>query len=158
MVAFESSSVYGMRQAYQEILLVTSADSKNIFHRSPAWKQGLVPDVQMLARSDMVKPPRTEDAKFGTDGRFTRVQEMKQANLHKILTKVFKTITCLKNFLSICELPTFDPICSTAGGHPLLESLWTTCSRIQSFLAFSSISSGLMAGLGSFPCSNLPED
>lgn len=78
MAAFEPSSVYGNRTAWQEILLVTSQDTKNIFHRSAVWRQGMVPDVLMLPPADMVKPPRTDDAKYGSDGRFTRVQEMKQ--------------------------------------------------------------------------------
>lgn len=79
MASFEPSSVYGSRTAWQEMLLVTANDSKNIFHRSPLWRQGLVSDIAMLPRAEMVKPPRV-DAKYGSDGRFTRVQEMKQAS------------------------------------------------------------------------------
>lgn len=78
MASFEPSSVYGNRVAWQELLLVTANDTKNVFHRSSLWRQGLVNDIVMLPRSEMVKPPRS-DAKYGSDGRFTRVQEMKQA-------------------------------------------------------------------------------
>ena len=77
MVSFEPSSVYGNRVAWQEVLLVTSKDGKNMFHKTSLWRQGLISDVIMLPRSDMVKPPRG-DSKYGADGRFTRVQEMKQ--------------------------------------------------------------------------------
>lgn len=81
MVAF--SSVYGNRCAFQEVLFITSQDPKNIFHRSSVWRQGMVGDVVMLPRADMVKPPRSDDAKYGADARFTRVQEMKQVGVHK---------------------------------------------------------------------------
>ena len=85
MVAFQPSSVYGNRVAFQEILLVTAQDSKNNFHRSPAWRQGLIPEVTMLGRGDMVKPPRGDDARFGNGSRFTKVQEMKQELVPKTI-------------------------------------------------------------------------
>jgi len=81
MASFEPSSVYGNRVAWQELVLVTSQDGKNIFHRTPLWRQGLISDILMLPRGEMVKPPRAEGAKYGGEGRFTKVQEMKQAVL-----------------------------------------------------------------------------
>eukprot|EP00435_Cladocopium_sp_Y103_P004311 s3355_g1.t1 len=77
MGSFEPSSIYGSRVGWQELLLVTASDTKNVFHKSILWKQGHVSNIAMLPRSDMLKPPRTE-GKYGSDGRFTRVQEMKQ--------------------------------------------------------------------------------
>lgn len=78
MASFEPSSIYGSRVGWHELLLVTAADTKNVFHKSNLWKQGHVSNITMLPRSDMLKPPRSE-GKYGADGRFTRVQEMKQA-------------------------------------------------------------------------------
>ena len=76
IVNFEPSSVYGQRNAFQEILVITSPEKQNLSHKGKLWKQGVVSGVQMLSRSEMVKPPR---AKWGGDPRFTKVQEMKQA-------------------------------------------------------------------------------
>eukprot|EP00435_Cladocopium_sp_Y103_P035840 s1440_g9.t1 len=78
MVSFEPSTVYGNRTAWQEVLLVTSSDGRNMYHKTALWRQGLISDVMMLPRSEMVKPPRG-DSKYGADTRFTKVQEMKQA-------------------------------------------------------------------------------
>ena len=75
--------MYGNRVAWQEIALVTCDDPKSIFHKTGVWKQGLIANVTMLARCDMIKPAR---GKYGADSRFTRVQEMKQDQL--TLTKV----------------------------------------------------------------------
>ncbi|CAK9076905.1 unnamed protein product, partial [Durusdinium trenchii] len=75
IVNFEPSSVYGQRNAFQEILVITSPEKQNLSHKGKLWKQGVVSGVQMLSRSEMVKPPR---AKWGGDPRFTKVQEMKQ--------------------------------------------------------------------------------
>ena len=81
MASFDPSSVYGNRVAWQELVLVTSQDGKNIFHRTPLWRQGLISEILMLPRGEMVKPPQAEGAKYGAEGRFTKVQEMKQAVL-----------------------------------------------------------------------------
>ena len=77
MVAFEPSSVYGSRSGFQEVVLITAADPKNVFHKTSLWKQGVVTGVSMLPRQDMVKPSRL-DSLWGADSRFTKVQEMKQ--------------------------------------------------------------------------------
>ena len=77
MVAFDENSVYGARLGFQELILVTSTDQKNHFHGSLGWKRGLISGVSMLQRQDMIKPPRTS-GKWGSDARFTKVQEMKQ--------------------------------------------------------------------------------
>lgn len=77
MVCFEPSTVYGNRQAYQEVLLIISQDSKNAFLKQPVWKHGVIAGVSMLARGDMVKPTKN-DGRYGADSRFTKVQEMKQ--------------------------------------------------------------------------------
>ncbi|CAK9049337.1 unnamed protein product [Durusdinium trenchii] len=42
MVAFEPSSVYGSRSGFQEVVLITAADPKNVFHKTSLWKQGVV--------------------------------------------------------------------------------------------------------------------
>ena len=88
MVSFEPSSIYGSRTGWQELLLVTASETKNMFHKSNLWKQGHVSNITMLPRSDMLKPPRTE-GKYGSDGRFTRVQEMKQAQEFLKSTKLY---------------------------------------------------------------------
>ena len=75
MLAFEESSIYGNRSGFQELLLITSNDGKNVFHASPGWKRQVVTGVSMLQRQDMSKMPR---GKWGSEGRFTKVQEMKQ--------------------------------------------------------------------------------
>ena len=77
MVTFEPSSIYGTRLGFQEVVLVTANDPKNIAHKSSLWKQGLAVGVSMLPRQDMVKPYKSE-GKWGSDSRFTKVQEMKQ--------------------------------------------------------------------------------
>lgn len=77
MLTYEESSVYGNRSGFQELLLVTANDNKNIFHGSSAWRRGVITGVSMLQRQEMVKPPRP-DSKYGGDARFTKVQEMKQ--------------------------------------------------------------------------------
>ena len=84
MVSFEPSSIYGSRVGFHEILLVTAADKQTLFHRSPLWKQLVVPGVSMLSRANMAKPPRG-DNKFGGEPRFTRVQEMKQAGVVSLI-------------------------------------------------------------------------
>ena len=78
MVHFEPSSIYGTREGYQEVLLVASLDKTNHFVKSKAFKTAVIGGVSMLPRNEMAKPPR-ENGKYGSDTRFTRVQEMKQA-------------------------------------------------------------------------------
>ena len=77
MVTFEPSSIYGSRVGFQEVVLVTANDAKTVAHKPSLWKQGLVAGVSMLPRQDMVKPCKSE-GKWGSDSRFTKVQEMKQ--------------------------------------------------------------------------------
>jgi hypothetical protein len=76
IVTFEPSSIYGSRLGFQEVVLVTANDPKNIA-KSSLWKQGLAVGVSMLPRQAMVKPCKSE-GKWGSDSRFTKVQEMKQ--------------------------------------------------------------------------------
>lgn len=76
-VCFEPSSVYGARCGFQQVLLVTSNDKSNVFHRTAFWRSGVITGVTMLSRSEMIKLPKG-DAKYGGDGRFTQVQELKQ--------------------------------------------------------------------------------
>ena len=80
MVAFEESSVYGARTGFQELVVIT-ANTQNVFHTSLAWRRGVISGVSMLQRQDMIKPPRV-DGKWGSDARFTKVQEMKQDCLY----------------------------------------------------------------------------
>ena len=75
MVYFEPSSVYGQRQAFQEVILISAPDSRNCFVKAGAYRQGVIAGVSMLSRGDMVKPAKSA---YGTDTRFTKVQEMKQ--------------------------------------------------------------------------------
>lgn len=58
----------------------------------------MVGDVAMLPRADMVKPPRTDDAKYGADGRFTKVQEMKQVGVYKMVK------TCKHQPINRCDI------------------------------------------------------
>lgn len=78
VVHFEPSSIYGTRVGYHDLLLVTAAGKGNMFHKSKLWRTGVVAGVSMLPRNDMAKPAR-DTAKYGSETRFTRVQEMKQA-------------------------------------------------------------------------------
>ena len=79
MATFDPTTMYGNRTGYQDLLLVSSADSRNIFRRSPMYRTSVVSGINMLARSDMVKPPPARtDARYGGEGRFTKVQEMRQ--------------------------------------------------------------------------------
>ncbi len=57
---------------------MTAAGKGNIFHKSKLWKTGVVAGVSMLPRNDVAKPAR-DSSKYGSETRFTRVQEMKQA-------------------------------------------------------------------------------
>lgn len=76
VVHFEASSIYGQRTGYHDLLMITAAGTNN-FHRSKMWKTGVISQVTMLARPEMAKPPR-EASRYGSEGRFPRVQEMKQ--------------------------------------------------------------------------------
>lgn len=122
MVAFQPASVYGNRVAFQEILLVTAQESRNIFHRCPAWRQGLIPEVTMLGRADMVKPPRGDDARFGNGSRFTKVQEMKQDLVPKI---IWLFLTWASNLLRVRQLQT----CQGNPGKLIEVLVWLWSSR-----------------------------
>ena len=78
MVSFLAETVYGNRSAFQEVLLVVSSDKGNVPIKSKFGKSGHVGQVSMLPRSEMAKLPRDS---YGTEGRFTRVQELKQARV-----------------------------------------------------------------------------
>ncbi|CAK8995879.1 Uncharacterized protein SCF082_LOCUS4551 [Durusdinium trenchii] len=73
---FDQATLYGNRTAFHELLLVTSKEASP-FHKSKLWKQAAVFNISMLPRSEMAKPPR-DDSKYGSEARFTKVQEMKQ--------------------------------------------------------------------------------
>ena len=80
--------------------MATGDDSKSIFHKTGVWKQGLIANVSMLARGDMVKPAR---GTYGADSRFTRVQEMKQDKLAKVCQcVVFHCCVCFW-FVMVCR-------------------------------------------------------
>lgn len=82
IVSFQPETVYGSRSAYQEVLICTANDKANPVLKSKFFKSGHVSGVHMLQRPDMLKIPRDS---YGTEGRFTRVQELKQARLKNIL-------------------------------------------------------------------------
>ena len=90
-MSFLPESVYGNRSGFQEVLLVTSSDKVNAPVKSKFFKTGQVSGVSMLPRSDMVKLPRDS---YGTEGRFTRVQELKQARVCSKLC--YDSIPCFK--------------------------------------------------------------
>lgn len=50
------ATVYGKREGALTGLLVTSSNSKNIFRNTRAFKTGVIHEVSMLGRQDMVKP------------------------------------------------------------------------------------------------------
>ena len=50
------ASVYGKREGFLPGLCILSNNPKNIFRQSRGYKTGVVHGVNMLARSDMVKP------------------------------------------------------------------------------------------------------
>lgn len=65
--------------------MVTAQDKSNVFHKTAFWKSAVVNNVNMLGRAEMIKLPKG-DGKFGGDGRFTRVQELKQETWLKFCT------------------------------------------------------------------------
>lgn len=81
-VCFDPESVYGTRSGFHQALLCVANDKANIFLKSQFWKTGVASGATMLGRGEMLKLPR-EGKAFGGEGRFTRVQEMKQASRHK---------------------------------------------------------------------------
>ena len=56
---------------------MTANEKGNCFHKTSFWKSAVVNGVNMLGRGEMIKLPKGE-GKFGGEGRFTRVQELKQ--------------------------------------------------------------------------------
>lgn len=60
--------------------------------KSKLMKNGIVSGVKMLARGDMVKMPKEG---YGAESRFTRVQELKQAQQHKKMPACFPSVSKL---------------------------------------------------------------
>ena len=54
-------------------------DSSNVFHKSPAWRRGIVGDIRMLQRSEMYK--LRSAVGLTMNSAFTDTQEAKQAML-----------------------------------------------------------------------------
>lgn len=79
-MTFNPDTVYGSRSGYHEILLVTSQEKGNPIVKSKLYKTGSVHGPSMLQRQDMLKLPRDG---YGTEARFTQVQELKQAKVAK---------------------------------------------------------------------------
>ena len=132
MVCFEPSSVYGNRQGYQEILLVSSLDKQNCFTKSAAYRQGIFSGVSMLSRSDMVKPEKNA---YGGDTRFTKVQEMKQDRAESkrlALTKYHQKWWNQKNKIdsgtSWRSCVCCNPDCKTTS---TVDLLWQYCGGIS---------------------------
>ena len=65
---------------------MTSMDKGNVALKSKLWRQGVVSGVSMLQRAEMLKPPR--NSRYGAEGRFTKVQEMKQDRVSLLLGRV----------------------------------------------------------------------
>lgn len=82
MISFLPETVYGNRSAFHEVILCCANDKGNPVLKSKFFKSGHISGVSMLQRADMLKIPK--DA-YGTEGRFTRVQELKQAR-YKTMT------------------------------------------------------------------------
>lgn len=84
MVSFHPDTIYGNRSGFQEVLIITANDKSNLTWKSKFFKSGHVHGVTMLGRQDMLKMPK-DPSGFGGEGRFTQVQEMKQANARQTL-------------------------------------------------------------------------
>lgn len=80
-VVFDENTVYGSRNGAHSCLLITANDKNNTFWKSKAWRCGVISGAAMLPRSEMLKVEKTAKG-FATEGKLTRVQEMKQAGLH----------------------------------------------------------------------------
>lgn len=48
--------MFGKRDGVLQGFAVISTDKANQFRNTPGWKQGVVHNIQMLARSEMYKP------------------------------------------------------------------------------------------------------
>ncbi|CAJ1375536.1 unnamed protein product [Effrenium voratum] len=111
-VIFSPSSVYGTRSAFHQVLLVMANDRQNVFQKSSFWKTRVVSDVEMLPRASMVKLPKG-DTRYGSEGRFTRVQELKQAcggtsfcgSIFEALLPHNDCPTCILDFLGYDSWP-----------------------------------------------------
>lgn len=75
MITFLPETVYGSRSGYQEVLLCVANERLHPVLKSKFFKTGHVSGANMLQRADMMKLPKD----YGTEGRFTQVQELKQA-------------------------------------------------------------------------------
>lgn len=94
--------MYGNRSGCHQCLLITASDKHNVFHKSKAWRTSVVQGASMLPRGDMVKVERPSKV-FASDGKLTRVQELKQAGLfgNQIETHIIMAVLCV--VLKLCH-------------------------------------------------------
>jgi len=86
-LVFDENTVYGTRSGAHPCLLVTANDKNNpnVFWKSKAWKTSVINGSAMLPRSEMLKVEKATK-NFASEGKLTRVQELKQARGNRKLS------------------------------------------------------------------------
>ncbi|CAK8991868.1 Uncharacterized protein SCF082_LOCUS2843, partial [Durusdinium trenchii] len=92
-LVFDEATVYGNRSGCHQCLLITASDKHNVFHKSKAWRTSVVQGASMLPRGDMVKVERPSKV-FASDGKLTRVQELKQHLAGSSVVESFVNALC----------------------------------------------------------------
>lgn len=88
IMTFDPPTVWGARSETHDMILLTSNNSQNVWHRSRLWRRHVCSNVPMLARRSMVKPTKVKEGVLTVDTDLTLVQRWKQATCMSIKSLV----------------------------------------------------------------------
>ena len=88
---------------YHERINLEAKDSGNLFHKSPAWRRGIVGEIQMLQRNEMYRLSRQSDT-LRMNSSFTLSQEARQACFSKIFRFLNTHFSVLHKMLDFAKV------------------------------------------------------